>query len=103
MKEVLKKIKYLLLQRYNPYPLYFFDLLTERHIKKRTGECINCVECCRYVCGCYCRHLDLKAKRCKIYENRSCNKWFPVSQKEIDYRVKIQPGFECRYKFRLND
>jgi len=28
-----KKILYLITQWYNPYPLYWFDLLTERHLK----------------------------------------------------------------------
>ena len=106
---MLKKIKYIITQRYNPYPLYWFDLLTERYLKNKKGECINCVECCKYNCicakekeiDCYCQFVDLKIKRCIIYNNnRNCNIWFPISQKEIDYRKKIQPNFECKFSFR---
>lgn len=99
---MVRKILYILRHRYNPYPLYWFDLLTERHVKNRVGECIDCIECCHYVCGdggCYCRNVDKESKRCKIYGNRTCNVWFPVSQKEIDCRAKIQPGFKCRFSF----
>ena len=96
---MLKKIKYIIKQRYNPYPLYWFDLLTERHLKNRVGECIDCVECCRYICGCYCHNIDIVNKRCKVYPKSDCDIWFPVSQKEIDYRSKIQPGFKCKFSF----
>jgi hypothetical protein len=95
-----KKILYLLKQGYNPYFLYWFDLLTERKVKYRVGECIDCVECCKYICGCHCMYVDKEKKRCKIYDKRTCNKWFPVSQKEIDYRAKIQPGFKCKFSFK---
>ena len=90
---MIKKIKYLL-SGYNPYKLYWFDLLTERHLKSRVGECIDCIECCKYNCDCcktketecYCKYVDLKNKRCTVYNNRNCNIWFPISQKEIDVR-----------------
>lgn len=98
--KMIKKIFYLLSQRYNPYPLYFFDLLTERHLKNRVGDCIDCINCCQYVCGCYCSNVDLELKRCKIYDNRKCDEWFPVSQKEIDYMAEVKPGFKCRYSFK---
>lgn len=105
---MLKKIKYIITQRYNPYRLYWFDLLTERYIKNREGECINCVECCKYNCvckmeietNCYCSYVDLKNYRCNIYYNRTCNIWFPVSQKEIDCRKEIQPNFRCKFSFK---
>lgn len=100
---MIKKILYLLKQRYNPYHLYWFDLLTERQLKNRKGNCVECIECCRYNCGsckCYCNNADLEHKRCKIYDNRKCNIWFPVSQKEIDCRIKVQPGFKCKFSFQ---
>jgi len=96
---MIKKILYLITQRYNPYPLYWFDLLTERHLKNRIGECIDCFECCKHIDGGQCEHVDLESKRCKVYSKRTCDKWFPVSQKEIDYRAEIQPGFKCRFRF----
>lgn len=97
---MIKKLRYLFSQRYNPYLFYWFDLLTERHVKNRIGECVDCVACCRYTCGCYCEHVNLRTKRCKIYNSRECNIWFPVSQKEINYREKIEPFFMCKFKFK---
>lgn len=105
---MIKKIIYLLTQRYNPYPLYWFDLLTERNLKYRKGECINCIDCCKYNCNCvkdvesncYCRYVDLENYRCTIYYKRTCNIWFPISQKEIDYRKEIQSNFNCKFSFK---
>src|SRR5690554_3824795 len=102
MKTTIKKMLYLLKQQYNPYPLYFFDLLTERHLKNRIGECYDCFECCKHVDGGQCKYVDLETKKCKIYDKRNCNEWFPVSQKEIDYRAKIQSGFKCRFSFKYS-
>jgi hypothetical protein len=99
---MIKKLLYLFRQRYNPYPFYWFDLLTERHLKNRIGECVDCIKCCKHVEEGQCKFIDLEMKRCKIYNNRTCNEWFPVSQKEIDYRTKIQPGFECKFSFKNN-
>lgn len=103
MKKLIHKISYMLKTGYNPYPLYWYDLLTERYLKDRIGECTNCIQCCRYICGscqeCYCIYTDRQNLRCTIYDHRKCNIWFPVSQKEIDYRAKIQPGFKCRFIF----
>ena len=106
---MLKKIKYIITQRYNPYRLYWFDLLTERYIKNRRGECIDCVECCKYNCvctketeiDCYCQFVDLEINRCIIHNKRTCNIWFPISQKEIDYRKEIQPNFKCKFSFNV--
>jgi hypothetical protein len=95
----MKKILYILRQRYNPYLLYWFDLLTERHLKNRLGKCIDCVECCKYIQG-QCQYVDLKTNRCTIYNKRKCDKWFPVSQKEIDYMAKCKPGFKCKFEFK---
>ena len=78
--KTIKKIIYLLTQRYNPYPLYWFDLLTESN--------------------CYCKYVDLETYRCTIYYKRTCNIWFPISQKEIDYRKEIQPNFNCKFSFK---
>lgn len=97
---MIRKLIYILKHRYNPYPTYWFDLLTERHLKNRQGECVDCVECCRYLCGCLCEHVNKETKRCNIYENRTCYEWFPISQKDIDYRASIQPGFKCKLSFK---
>lgn len=83
-------------QRYNPYPLYWFDLLTERHLKNRMGECIDCFECCKYADGGQCQHVDSGTKRCKIYDHRTCDEWFPISQKELDYMKSVKPEFKCK-------
>ncbi len=99
MKDFIKKIYYLLSQNYRPYKGYWIDLLTERFIKDRIGKCVDCVECCKYVYGGQCRHINIRTNRCKIYEIRTCNIWFPVSQKEIDYRRRIQKGFNCKFRF----
>ena len=94
-----KKIKYMVKHRYNPYFFYWLDLLTERKLKYRVGECIDCIECCKhhlYVCP----HADLKTKRCDVYKNRTCNVWFPISQKEIEYFKKIKgKSFKCKFSF----
>lgn len=99
-----RKIFYIISQRYNPYRFYWFDLLTERHLKNRIGECKDCIECCRYTCcnckQCYCSHVDIINKRCKIYDKRKCNIWFPISQKEINCRVEIQEDFQCKFNFK---
>ena len=105
---MIKKVLYMLKHGFNPYPFYWFDLLTERHLKNRVGECENCIECCRYLCNCkisnggscYCKNVDLKSKRCKIYNNRTCNIWFPISQKEIDNRKRFDPNFKCKFSFK---
>jgi hypothetical protein len=107
MRIILKKLKYLF-SGYNPYPFYWFDLLTERHVKNRGGECFDCLECCKYNCDCckshtsdcFCKHVDLEKKRCRIYDIRTCNVWFPVSKKEIDIRIKFQPEFKCKFIFK---
>jgi len=97
---MIKKLKYIFThQMYHPYFGYWFDLLTERKLKYRTGECVDCVECCRYSCGCLCSHVNPITKRCIIYDKRTCDVWFPISQKEIDYMAKVKPGFKCRFKF----
>ena len=108
---IIKKILFVIKQRYNPYPFYWFDLLTERHVKNRRGVCNDCVMCCMYSCAClreqeglcYCMYVDLEKKRCKVYDKRTCNIWFPVSQKEIDHRTKIQPDFKCKFIFSNNN
>jgi len=103
---MIKKLLYIIKFRYNPYLFYWFDLLTERHLKYRTGECIDCVDCCEHCCdstivgNCYCKYVDLINKRCKIYEKRICNIWFPISQKELDYMKSIKLNLNCKYKFR---
>ena len=105
---IYKKIRYVILNRYNPYPFYWFDLITERHLKNRVGECKDCLECCKYNCsciktiksGCYCQYADLKTKRCNIYENRNCDIWFPISPKELDYFKGIKRDFKCNYSFK---
>lgn len=99
MKQLLKKLHYMISQRYHPYPMFWYDLLTEHHIKNRTGECVDCIECCRYTCGWYCEHANLETKRCDIYDKRKCYVWFPVSQKDIDYMAECKPGFRCKFKF----
>ena len=96
---MVEKILYLLKYRYNPYLFYWFDLLTERHIKNRIGECIDCIECCKHVGGGQCVFANSKDKRCNIYNNRTCDVWFPVSQKELDFMTEIKPGFKCRFSF----
>lgn len=99
MTDVIKKLRYLL-KGYNPYPLYFFDLLTNRHIKNRVGECVDCIECCKHIGGGQCEHADIKTKRCKIYNKRTCDEWFPISQKELDFMTEIKPGFKCKFSFK---
>lgn len=104
---MIKKIWYMIRHGYNPYPMYWFDLLTERHLKHRVGECIDCLECCKYGCNCvkvgscecYCSHVDIANRRCLIYDKRTCDIWFPISQKELDYMASVKPGFTCKYKF----
>ena len=97
---MIKKIFYIIRHRYNPYNGYIWDLLTERKLKYRVGECVDCIECCKYSCGYACDHADLNAKRCTIYDNRSCNVWFPISQKELDYFKKIKgKSFKCKFSF----
>lgn len=102
------KIKYITTHGfYHPYFPYWFDLLTERKLKYRTGKCVDCVECCKYNChccksksfDCYCSFVDLKNKRCKIYDHRDCNVWFPISQKELDCWKKWRMDFKCKFKF----
>jgi hypothetical protein len=94
-----KKIWYMIRHWYHPYPLYSFDLLTERHLKNRKGECVDCFECCRYSDYGHCKYVDTVKKRCKIYNKRKCDIWFPVSQKEIDYMTSIKPNFYCKFYF----
>lgn len=94
---MLKKLLFIFQSSYYPYLFYYFDLLTERHLKHRTGECI---ECCRYLDGTPCGFANTKTKRCKIYNKRQCNIWFPISQKEIEWRKKQQPNFTCNFKFK---
>ena len=95
---MIKKIKYILKTHYHPYWGYWFDLFTERHLKNRVGECVDCAECCRYSCGCFCEHV--KNNRCLIYDHRTCDIWFPISQKEIDYFNTIKPNFKCKFSFK---
>jgi hypothetical protein len=95
MKKTMKKIVYLL-RGYNPYFLYWFDLLTERHIKNRKGSCIDCCNCCKHD-DWHCEHIDAVKKRCLIYKNRWCNEWFPVSPKELKFMESIKPGLECKF------
>lgn len=95
-----KKLRYLFKQRYNPHPMYWFDLLTERHIKNRTGECKDCFDCCKYTVSGHCKYVDVKNKRCTVYNDRQCDQWFPVSQKELDYMKKVKPGIECKFGFK---
>lgn len=102
MKDFWKKLKYIIVHQYNPYPMFWYDLFTERHIKNRIGECVDCSECCRFLCGCYCVHVDRDRWRCKIYDDRKCHVWFPVSQKEIERRESIQPGFKCKFRFDVS-
>lgn len=74
--------------------------MTERHLKNRIGECVNCYECCKYTNGDLCNHIDLENKRCKVYNNRTCDEWFPVSQKEIDCMATYKIGFKCKFSFK---
>jgi len=97
---MIAKLKYIFTHRYNPYFFYWFDLLTERKLKYRFGECVDCIGCCKYSCGCACEYADIKAKRCTIYNNRSCDVWFPISQKELDYMASIKPNFRCKFSFK---
>jgi hypothetical protein len=100
---IIKKLKYILLhQFYHPYFGYWLDLFSERHLKNRVGDCVDCIECCRHIGGEYCKHINIKTKRCLIYKNRTCDEWFPVSQKEIDFMVRIKPDFKCRFSFKKN-
>lgn len=99
IKIIVKKLHYIITYRYHPYPIFWYDLLTERHINHRKGYCIDCIECCRYTFGWYCEHANLDINRCDIYNNRKCYVWFPVSQKDIEYREKCQPGFKCKFWF----
>jgi hypothetical protein len=105
IKELFLKLKYIVIHRYNPYPLYWFDLLTERHIRNRIGKCIDCIECCAYVSENendiieYCEHVCHKTKRCKIYNKRKCDKWFPISEKELKYMISIKPNMTCKFSF----
>ena len=95
------KIRYIVTNNwYHPYFGYWFDLFTERHLKTRTGECVACINCCTYAPGIICGHADSCTKRCKVYDKRTCNIWFPVSKKELSYFYKIKgEGFKCNYKF----
>jgi len=92
------KIKYLATHKwYHPYFGYWWDLFTERHLKSRKGECVDCINCCKHW-GYICPHANLKTKRCDIYDNRTCLIWFPISKKELDYFYKIKgKGFKCKY------
>ena len=107
MNHIIKKLKYVIQTGYYPYFGYLTDLITERELKYRTGKCVDCIECCHYFCDvvktckseCYCKYADIKNKRCKVYNNRDCNVWFPISQKEIDYRKSIQRNFTCNFHF----
>jgi hypothetical protein len=100
MKDFFRKIRYIIKQGYNPYWYYWFDLLTERKLKYRKGQCIDCYECCKYVDYGHCKYVDILKKRCIIYNNRKCLIWFPVSQKEIKFRQSVQPGFKCKFYFK---
>ena len=95
-----KKLKYIITHGfYHPYFPYWFDLFTERHIKNRIGECIDCIECCKHIGGGQCQYINLKSKRCNIYNHRTCDIWFPVSQKELDFMNSISPRFKCKFSF----
>ena len=96
---MIKKILYIIKHLYNPYILYWYDLLTERHLKNRTGECINCFDCCKYDEMTHCEHTDIENKRCRIYCNRKCDEWFPISKKELDLMKKWKPWLDCKYSF----
>lgn len=63
LKIIVKKLKYIFKHKYNPYLFYWFDLLTERHLKNRIGECINCIDCCKYVTGGKCLFADANSNR----------------------------------------
>ena len=97
---LLKKLKYIFKHRYNPYPFYWFDLLTERHLKNRVGECTDCIDCCKYVTGGKCLFADATLNRCNIYDNRKCNQWFPISQKELELMKEWKPFLKCKYSFK---
>lgn len=100
MRQMIKKILYMVRQKYNPYPLYWFDLLTERHLKNRVGKCIDCIECCKFAGGGHCQFADLILKRCNVYTQRTCDEWFPVSRKELELMTEWKPGFKCKFSFK---
>lgn len=97
---LLKKIKYIFKHKYNPYPFYWFDLITERHLKNRVGECTDCIDCCKYVSGGKCLFADANSNRCNTYHNRKCNEWFPISQKELQLMQEWKPFLKCKYSFK---
>ena len=102
MKQIFKKLIWAWRNRYCPYPLYLWYLITERHLKHRVGECIDCIACCQCVCGrrgCYCQYANQETLRCDTYNARTCNVWFPISPQELAYRATIQRGFQCSYTF----
>jgi len=96
---MIKKIILLLKEGYNPYPFYWFDLLTERHLKYRKGECVDCFDCCKYDEFACCEHVEINQKRCKIYNNRNCDQWFPISPKELEFMKSWKPWMNCKYSF----
>jgi len=99
--EFFRKIQYLISKRYNPYPFYWFDLLTERKLKNRVGECKNCYDCCKFDdCGNVCEHVDKENIRCNVYDKRKCDKWFPISKKELELMKEWKPFMNCNYDFK---
>lgn len=95
---MLQKLLYLFKTGYNPYFLYWLDLLTERKLKYRIGECIDCVNCCKSGEE-YCPFVDIKTKTCVTYNRRQCDQWFPISKKELEFMERIKPGLNCKFKF----
>ena len=103
MKSFFSKLKYIFSDGgYNPYWNYWFDLLTERHLKNRLGKCEDCLECCKFNddSGRHCEQADLKTKRCKIYNKRTCDQWFPVSPKELALMYQWKLGFKCKFSWK---
>lgn len=79
---------------------YLYDVLTQRKILHRLGQCNLCGSCCK---GCNDLVTRGNEKICHIYSRREwCDVYFPVSQEQLTYFTK-KHGAICGYYFDSKD
>jgi hypothetical protein len=76
--------------------VYCFPNLTERKIRLREGQCLQCGRCCELVFKCPMLHTESVPLKCRIYPYRSklC-KQFPIHEEDLK-----DVDFLCGYKFK---